>query len=419
MLPTFVFDKAGDAYLNTLRRFAFSSLIVPAQNLGVATMLPAPSLAQPSASLEIPIQGPDDGSTELYTLTGTPNGDDTGEGGAAPAVRAPGIGTITTDGITSAIVGVGTKFTTQLVPLGSETVHGANLAAQIASIQSDTLATAVGVPAATTDSPFWISYFNAQRAACFLTIRDLAYRRQLMNRDVPAMHVFGSPQKPSFLKESLLLELDQTLLLKFLNYSTSNANFFQPMTEGRKWQYTALQRKNVAAYIAGLQERKRILQPYWMTLDNGWIDIPAGQTVTQFFTCTGDITCVLFNLMGTVVSQAWAISAIDPAFQMFDAKTGRALQIGEQYFSSGVGSAENPFILPQPLVVEPQTQIKVQIRNPGDTTIRVMMTFHGSAAYTGSSWTGGSLTEANVVKESDRLYRAVSQPTVMAASPHN
>lgn len=410
MLPTFVFDKKGDAYLNTLRRFAFSSLVVPSQALGVAKMPAASSATQPGLSLQIPIQGPDDGSTELYSLVGVPNDVDT-------TITVHGIGTVSTTG-TTLVTGSSTSFTTQF-NVGDSILIGTAVQV-VAAILSDTQLTTVVAFAVTAQSSFAIqSAANSlvQQQNIFCTIRDMAWRRQLMNRDVPAQHIFGSAQRPSFLKESLLLEFDQTLLLQFSNYNTSVVSSFQFLTEGRKWQYEALKRTNVAAYIAGLRQRKRILQPYWLTLDNGLVQVAPSTTATLFFTCTGDITLVLFNLMATGLTAAGA--TLDFRFKLFDAKTNRELQVGLITAHDATGTSENPFILPAPLIVEPRTQIKMQVTNPDAVnTLFLTTTFHGVAAYTGASWTGGALTEQNIVEESDRMYKADSTPTVVPASDH-
>lgn len=408
-LKSLVFDKKGTCFLNSLKRFALSGIIVPQQNLTIAKIPQAQSLTQPGRSHPIPIQGPNDASTEVYSFTGK------------QGLVNQGIGVITSDGATSQITGTGTKFLTQIQ--AGDYILIAGFTFPIVSVNSDTnLTTAAPITAVTNSNyffytPILTAFDQGSGANVFVSITDQAWRRRLMNRDVPVIHVFGDNQKPLYLKESLLLEQDQTLVLEFTNYSTTEPASFAPIMEGRKWQKEALNDSAVYNFIGGLRDRKQFAQPYWLTMDKGRTTLAIGASTNEFFTCTGDITLFLFNLYG----QAFADDGSDVSnlvtVQFVDAKTQRAIQAQPMPLSTIAGTSQNPMRLPTPWIVEPQTQIRATFQNNSGVACKAYVTFHGVAIYTGSSWRGSTLTNKHLMKEGQRMYKAMSVPQVRPAEP--
>ncbi len=392
-------------YLNSLKRFALSSILVPPQELLVAQIPQASSATNPGRSLPIPIQGPNDGTTEVYSLTGK------------QAVVNQGVGQITTDGITTTVTGSGTKFLTQLQAGSVISTTAGN--GTVATISSDTVLTTSGAMAANASVNFFFSIPAATNGAGFnisVIAEDVAWRRMLMNRDVPAPHVFGSNTKPLFMKESILLETNQALSMQFLNYSTSGADSFAPIMEGRKWQYEAMKSKSVHDYIDGLRARKMYIQPYWLTLDNRVSSINGSASKTELLTCTGDITLVLFNVYAQAFTQLGAADASDNVLvSLQDAKTDRAIQTQPVPLSIFGGTSQNPMRLSSPWIVEPQTFIKAKFQNNNGSSVNIYMTFHGVAIYTGSSWRGSTLTNAALGREYAKMYEAMSTPQIRAA----
>ncbi len=402
-LQSLIFSKDGSAWLNSLKRYALSAVVVPQQNLLVAKVPAAQSITQPGRATPIPLQGPADASTELYSFTGK------------QGVVNQGIGTITTTGTTT-VTGVGTKFASQL-QVGDVIATAAGNGV-IATVVSNTIATTTLALAVNTNADFFFSTTALRTFGenIFVSIQDQAWRRRLMNRDVPAIHVFGSNTKPLFIKESLLLETDQTLVLEFLNYSTSGPASFAPISEGRKWQYEALKDPKIFNFIKGLRERKQFIQPYWMTIDKGWSTLAIGDTRDEYFTCTGDITQFLFNLYGQAFADSGGADVSNTVLvQFFDAKTQRAIMSQPMPLSCIAGTAENPMRLPTPWIVEPQTQIRATFKNNSGVACKAYMTFHGTAIYTGSSWRGSTLTNKYLREQDEEMYRASSEPQVIPA----
>ncbi len=402
-LRSLIFSKNGSCYLNSLKRFACSAVVVPQQNLTIAKIPRAASLTQPGRATPIPLQGPADASTEVYSFTGKQN------------VVNQGIGQIQFDG-GNKVLGIGTKFLTQISP--GDTISTATVTGVVATVTSDTSLTTVAPVVASIEDFFFVTPpIRITGENIFVKIQDQAWRRYLMNRDVPAFHVFGDNTKPLFIKESLLLETDQTLMLEFTNYDTTGAASFAPIAEGRKWQYEALKSSAVFNFIKGLRERKQFIQPYWLTLDRGSTALAAnGGTSTEFLTCTGDITLVLFNVYATAITDEdpTDISNFVTA-QMFDAKTQRSMQIQPTPLACVAGTAQNPMRLASPWIVEPQTQIRINFQNNYTQPCKVYLTFHGVAIYTGSSWHGSTLTNKNLMREGEQMYRAMSEPQIIPA----
>ena len=403
MLESLIQAPNGDTYLNSLRRFALSALLVPtAENL-VINVPAATSATNHGVSLTTPIQGPEDARSELYSLVGV------------QGVTNVGQGTITS--AATAVTGTGTSFGAQL-QVGS-TIFIAGATATVTAVVDDTHCTTSVALGAVASTYFFTTAINtAVRDNLFVDIEDTAWRRKLMNREVPVQHVFGTAQKPMFMRESLLLEGDQTLLLRLYNYSQTAAGSLAPMIEARKWQVEALKRPEVASYIQGLRQRKMFVQPYWLTLDDGFTDVAIGATNTVFFTVTGDVTLVLFNLYGYVNTAGVAGDTQEyVALELFDAKTERALQVQPMTLNTACGTASNPFRLPTPLICEPSSQIRARVRNLiTDAASRVFLTFHGVAIYTGYGMKGSALTDPAIVAEARKMYNAL-EPTVIGASP--
>lgn len=230
----------------------------------------------------------------------------------------------------------------------------------------------------TTDNP-------AVQAKLSCIILDTAYRRQLMNRDILANHIFGTNLNPFFLPESLFLEMQQTLAFNFINNSTAGSSNYRLVLEARKSQAAALSNKLVSDYIGEMRRRKRFLYPYWLTSDQA-ISIPASGTKTVFFTCTQDIRLLLFSIIASGVSTGVAGDITEQfTVTLKDALTQRPLQNQPVPKNCIAGTAAFPYALPAPLYVEPNTKIEAFFTNLiTDATLEIFFTFQGVASYLGA-----------------------------------
>lgn len=213
-------------------------------------------------------------------------------------------------------------------------------------------------------------------------ITDTAWRRRLMNMPVLVNHVFGSNLFPAFLRESTLLESQQTLLFDFYNNSTAGSTYFQFLLEKRKFQATALSRPDVTKYIQEMRRRKMFLSPFWLTSDYP-VTIPAGAQADAFFTVTNDIYGIFFANMASFISTGSAGDTTEGfAVEFFDAKTERPLQNQPVARSCCSGTAGFPYVLPTGWIVEPNTKIHIRFTNLiTDQPTTVFWTFAGVSAF--------------------------------------
>lgn len=222
------------------------------------------------------------------------------------------------------------------------------------------------------------------RASVFIT--DTAFRRRYMNRHILVSHIFGSNIQPAFLRETVGLEQQQTLLFEFLNNSTAGSLVFQMALEMRKFQPVSFSRKVVSDYIFDLRQRKTYLSPYWLTSEQG-VSIPAGGQVNVFFTNQRDVDLVLLGNIASFITTGVAGNVVEGfACEFFDAGTERPLQNQPVVRSCCSGTSAFPFMYPTGQIVEPNTTIRVRMTNlVTDQATTVFFTMFGVAAYTRTS----------------------------------
>lgn len=399
MLQTLLDYPNGEVRLNTLKRSVLSGIVVPSQENLLINIPAASSAINPGISVPIAIEGPQDARSLISQMVGF------------QGLRVKGIGTISGNGINQTWTGVGTKFTKQFQIGSSLHVNSGNYT--IATIPSDTSLTTTVVSGADANVNFAVSVAvtNEIRDNLRVVITDTAFRRDYMNRPVPVLHVFGSSRKPFFLQETVLLEKNQTLLYKFINPITTGPASFVLQNQARKFQAESFQRKGVKEFIRGQLARKTWCNPYWLTLDND-LSLAANSSSTQFMTCTRDITLILFAAMGHAFSSGAAGNLVEKfTFTLFDAKTGRQLNNQPVTLNTGLGTAENPYFFPHPIVLEPYTQLKLDFQNLiTDAATQVFVTFAGVAVYTGTA----AVTDPAIMAEAQRIRRA-DVPTIIPA----
>lgn len=234
----------------------------------------------------------------------------------------------------------------------------------------------------------------AARMTCQIT--DVAFRRRLMNKHIPAQHIFGGAGVngsggvpgyfPLFLRESILLEQQQTMLFDFNNNSIAGPTAFRFMLEQRKFQSTSLTRDLVTNYIKNQRFRKTLLQPYFIGQD-GDVNLPVGQQGLLTFTNTRPSYFIWLGTAATfIVNGAGGGNLVEGfAVTMFDAKTQRPLQNQPVVRSCCTGSAGLPYQNPTGLILEPDTRMQWQVQNlvtGGGTSIDIFVTLIGALSYT-------------------------------------
>jgi hypothetical protein len=406
MLETFI-QNNNSVYLNSLRRYVFSGVVVPSQ-ANMIVKVPAMVGTNAGMSLPIPLEGPQDAFTEIKSVVGF------------QGLRRVGTGTFTALAGGVAMTGIGTNFSQELL-IGDTIIVVDDLGA----VQTKTIATVTGQTTATVTvafannvnivpppppavfpSPF--VYFTPVIAdvqnRMTVDIQDMAWNRKLMNKPVPVVHVFGTNQFPGYFAEDILLEKNQIAMFKFYNNSTSGNGSVSFSHEGRKWQLEAHRRPEVAKLIKEKRDRKTFLQPYWLTLDND-IRVDGNSQATGFLTCTGDIDLFLFDIRAHIVNSGAApVGDIQEfvEFQLSYTRNGRFYQSAPFTLNTGTGTAGQPFPLPHPILLKPQSQIKVSVRSllTSATQTDVFLTMHGVGLYTGRS----GITDPSILKEARRIW---------------
>ncbi len=401
MLKTLIEDEQGNSYVNSLRRSVLSGIVVPSLANSIIKIPVAAGSNSPGQSSPVPLEGPQDARSQLYTMTGV------------QGLARLGTGTISS--LAGAVTGVGTLFLAELAVGDNIITNGQTQV--VATITDNTHCTTVAnfAPALGAGTAFaWQTPITADvQNRMTVKITDTAWRRQYMNQEVPVLHVFGTAGQPLRLRESVLLEKNQTLLFNFFNNSTSAPGSIGISSEARKWQEEAFKRNGVAAFVAGLRRRKLFCHPYWLTLDKK-TTIGAGGTGTQFMTSWNDTILVLFNMYGHCITTGVAGDTQEiMAYEMFDQKTRRAYQTQPWTLNLGLGTAISPFVLPAPIIIDQQGVLEIKFTNlVTDQPTDVFVTLMG-VAVTSNRDTG--LMDPTIAEEARRIYKA-TVPTLTPAS---
>lgn len=223
------------------------------------------------------------------------------------------------------------------------------------------------------------------QARLFVEITDAGWRRRLMNRAIPVNHVFGNRLTPFRVLESILLEAQQTLQFQFSNFSQVAPSNYRIAIEGRKFQASAMLNEKVTAHIKSSRHRKLFLQPYWLGPEFN-IVIPAGGEFNAFFRNSRDLYNTLFKIMAYAIVAGGGTGDLQEIFsyQLFDAVTNRPMMNQPVTLNCGAGTAGFPYELPNPICMDPNTQLGVRFFNLiTDRTVEVFFTFAGVASYAG------------------------------------
>ena len=218
-------------------------------------------------------------------------------------------------------------------------------------------------------------------------INDLAYRHQLMNRDILVDHVFGSYQLPFPLKETIGLESQQNLLFNFLNNSTAGASSYRMAARALKMESSEETAKMTIEFAQELSIRKSFCSPYWLTSDATISLAASAANQRAWFTNTRGQTLILFYVMvSTVKSSSGGSGDTQEEFtaDLYDG-LGRLLTNQPVTKTMLAGTAQKPYCLPWPIILLPSNQMYVDLTNLiTNRTLEVFLTFHGVSVYEGT-----------------------------------
>lgn len=226
------------------------------------------------------------------------------------------------------------------------------------------------------------------QARLSVLLDDIAYRRQLMNRDILSQHVFGNQLRPIPLKETILLESQQNIRAYFLNNSTAGISHFRPSFRALKVEASEVTKELCTQIANQARIRKSFLHPFWFTTDAP-VSVPLSSTKTAFLTNTRDKDLVAFYVMMSVITTGVAGDTQEKvSFEIYDAGTQRPWQNQPVTMNCGAGVGSTfgnlPYVLPQPGVIPANQQLRVDFTNLlTDAAVEVFFTLFCIARYTG------------------------------------
>lgn len=228
-------------------------------------------------------------------------------------------------------------------------------------------------------------------------IKDGAHSdRELMNRYVNLLHVFGTVQNPFYLDRewaaSLYLKAQQLLTMQFQSTGlTTNITLDMPAFEATGIFGNAIQNSKDLMRDVNLKQADAInVYPYWFTMQNnitGRYDT-AGLTLAastfadaQFFNQRDDLVLLLTTVLATAISTGSTGDLEAKAtFEIFTPYDEIALQDQPVAFNCGAGIGAFPHRLSCPLVIQPKDQFRVRFANlVTNANTEIFFTFFGVA----------------------------------------
>lgn len=222
-----------------------------------------------------------------------------------------------------------------------------------------------------------------------VVIGDDAYRRRLMNRAILCSQVFGNGLRPFRLLETLVLEPQQTLSFRFENPSAAGPANFRLAAEGRRFdQHGEVGLKLAQRFWAAEGPRKSYLAPYWLTTENPVHLGALGSQAEALLVNGRDNSLALGYILCNVITDAEQLGGDTQEifeFRLFDGTSNRELMNQPVTLNTGTGTAQFPFRLDPPLLVEPLTNLRVRFTALASNArdIEIFFTLAGVQCYTG------------------------------------
>jgi len=229
------------------------------------------------------------------------------------------------------------------------------------------------------EGPCEIASLSAERdSAClvFLQIQNGETQSGLMNRAVHIDTIFGNGQRQYWLPETLYLDELRTMIASFTDLQ-GGANRAALNMGGCR--YLQLQVDPYMEEIRSrLENRQYMTTPYWYTLDNGDVTIPAGTTVQETITVGQRCHFQLCNMTAVATSMAFDINIVDISRgeSIIDApgNSNRAISAG-----LCIGNANYPFKFHESRLIQVGQKLLVTLTDRSGFDNRVHLTLGGKA----------------------------------------
>ncbi len=239
----------------------------------------------------------------------------------------------------------------------------------------------LGNPLSINQITFMESLLGTSSAAFTVFMTDLGDQRQFMNFPIHVRTFAGSGQLSARLAEDLFLPTRHQLNISFQKTASAENQSLRLYMFGRKYYTwsTNLQshmqdRANMLEIIRKALEKRKYVFPYWMTTDQGVVNVPANQTVENdalvgsegHFECTHIMRAFTG---GSATNAPFEVELINP-------QTRQSLMNGRIH-SYLIGDAFNPQPFPAPFIIPAGQLLRFRITDLSGSANKVYLTLRG------------------------------------------
>jgi hypothetical protein len=230
---------------------------------------------------------------------------------------------------------------------------------------------------------------NVQSAQdCFVDIYDEGAKLRLVNRAVhidtlfgrkltapPAAGVLQAGVLPHLLAETLWVHATRSLVMQFVNGAAAVAQTIWPIVVGRRFYGYANPSAEMAQTVEKRSARARLTTPFWMVPDNADPTLLASATGVAFIRTP---TVGHFEWHKLMVLSTGAFR-----FQVTDSRNGRRITNDWVHVNAGTGAGPVPLVLPEPILFQPNTQVRLDFVDLSVAPNTIYFTLAGRMIYVG------------------------------------
>lgn len=225
----------------------------------------------------------------------------------------------------------------------------------------------------TQEGPFEGFYLTGQyNNAVMIRIQDQAAKRMLMNREIHWDTIVGGTGgaagdgdlgiRPFILPQTMFLHQRRSLIVDFRDLAAAGANV-RFAIGGRRFYPTAAASNDLQKFIKQKVDRYGVATPYFLTTD-AQVNIAGPGTTTWRMSVGAEA-----HFVGYKLSYVTTLAA-DPTFYLTDAETGRVIMNGNtvagiMQAADGIGTAQFPYIFPEPWFIERNGAINLTLTAAG------------------------------------------------------
>lgn len=238
----------------------------------------------------------------------------------------------------------------------------------------------VGNPLMIDQITFLETLLGSTLADYTIQVSDFGDQRQYMNFPIHIRTFAGSGQLSARLSEPLFLPTRHQLMLRFHKLSAASAQSTRLFLIGKlfdTWSSNLQKYRNdhadMVKDINYWLERRKYVFPYWMTTENGVVNVPANQTVFVD-SLIGDEG----HFEATAIMRAFGTAQTSNPFEveLLNPQTRQSYMNGSIH-SYMIGDALNPQPLPAPALIPSGSILRFKIKDLSGSANAVHLTLRG------------------------------------------